>query len=303
MRMRIPHAPQPDLPDMPPPDASQALAQPFVALAATRREIAAGLPQGLFAVAYDPDRFAAGETLLAEVDPAVLVPGFLAAAEKLLPAMTGIFPALSREAGTLGQFLAQGPRLAGALVAAFFTDAAEDFQALGAEMGIRPETLLFLTQEIVATVLRAEAPGIAALADDALWRKSHCPVCGSAPDLGLLKEQPEPSEFLIAKAGRLMLHCSLCGHLWRFPRLTCPTCGETDHEKLELFMPEGRVRERIHACTTCRRYFVVTNRVDSDLAFDPDSLGPALAHLDAAARERGYEPVCVTPWNQFENQE
>jgi FdhE protein len=301
MRMRIPHAPQPDLPDMPPPDASQALAQPFVALAAARRDIAAGLPQGLFAVAYDPDRFAAGETLLADVEPAVLVPGFLAAAERLLPAMAGIFPALSREAGALGQFLAQGPRLAGALVAAFFADAAEDFLALGTEMGIRPETLLFLTQEIVATVLRAEAPGIAALADDALWRKSHCPVCGSAPDLGLLKEQPEPSEFLIAKAGRLMLHCSLCGHLWRFPRLTCPTCGETDHEKLELFMPEGRARERIHACTACRRYFVVTNRVDSDLAFDPDALGPALAHLDAAARERGYEPVCVTPWNQLEN--
>jgi FdhE protein len=301
MRMRIPHAPQADLPDMPPPDASQALAQPFVALAAARRDIAAGLPQGLFAVAYDPDRFAAGETLLADVEPAVLVPGFLAAAEKLLPAMGVIFPALARETAELAQFLAQGPRLAGALVAAFFTDAAEDFQALGAEMGIRPETLLFLTQEIVATVLRAEAPGIAALADDALWRKSHCPVCGSAPDLGLLKEQPEPSEFLIAKAGRLMLHCSLCGHLWRFPRLTCPTCGETDHEKLELFMPEGRVRERIHACSTCRRYFVVTNRVDSDLAFDPDALGPALAHLDAAARERGYEPVCVTPWNQLEN--
>ena len=301
MRMRIPHAPQPDLPDMPPPDASQALAQPFVALAAARRDIAAGLPQGLFAVAYDPDRFAAGETLLADVEPAVLVPGFLAAAERLLPAMAGIFPALSREAGALGQFLAQGPRLAGALVAAFFADAAEDFLALGTEMGIRPETLLFLTQEIVATVLRAEAPGIAALADDALWRKSHCPVCGSAPDLGLLKEQPEPSEFLIAKAGRLMLHCSLCGHLWRFPRLTCPTCGETDHEKLELFMPEGRVRERIHACTTCRRYFVVTNRVDSDLAFDPDALGPALAHLDAAARERGYEPVCATPWNRADD--
>jgi FdhE protein len=301
MRMRIPHAPQPDLPDMPPPDASQALAQPFVALAAARRDIAAGLPQGLFAVAYDPDRFAAGETLLADVEPAVLVPGFLAAAEKLLPAMGVIFPALARETAELAQFLAQGPRLAGALVAAFFTDAAEDFQALGAEMGIRPETLLFLTQEIVATVLRAEAPGIAALADDALWRKSHCPVCGSAPDLGLLKEQPEPSEFLIAKAGRLMLHCSLCGHLWRFPRLTCPTCGETDHEKLELFMPEGRVRERIHACSTCRRYFVVTNRVDSDLAFDPDALGPALAHLDAAARERGYEPVCVTPWNRADD--
>lgn len=300
MRMRIPHAPQPDVPDMPPAAESQALAEPFVALAQARREIAAGLPQGLFEVAYDPERFAAGETLLADVDPAVLVPGFLAAAEKLLPAMGDIFPALSREAAALGQSLAQGPRLAGALVAAFFTDAAEDFQTLGMEMGLRPETLLFLTQETVATVLRAEAPGIAALADDALWRKNHCPVCGSAPDLGLLKEQPEPTEFLIAKAGRLLLHCSLCGHLWRFPRLVCPSCGEGDHEKLELFVPEGRQRERIHACTTCRRYFVVTNRVDSDLAFDPDSLGPALAYLDAAARERGYEPVCVTPWNQFE---
>jgi len=223
MRMRIPHVTQPDLPDMPPPAESQALAQPFVALAQARREIAADLPQGVFEVAYDPDRFAAGETLMTDVDPAVLVPGFLAAAEKLLPAMGGIFPALSRETAALGQLLAQGPRLAGALVAAFFTDAAEDFLTLGPEMGLRPETLLFLTQEIVATVLRAEAARIAALADDALWRKNHCPVCGSGPDLGLLKEQAEPSEFLIAKAGRLMLHCSLCGHLWRFPRLVCPS--------------------------------------------------------------------------------
>lgn len=301
MRMRIPHAPQPDLPDIPLPEQSRALAEPFAALARLRREIAAGLPQGLFDVAYDPDRFAAGETLLAEIDPLQLLPGFLAAAEKLLPAMAGIFPPLSREAAVLGQALAQGPRLGDALILAFFADAAEDFESLGAELGIRPEPLLFLTQETVSTVLRAEASRIAALADDELWRKNCCPICGSAPDLGWLKEQPEPSEFLIAKAGRLMLHCSLCGHLWRFPRLTCPTCGETDHEKLELFMPEGRERERIHACTTCRRYFVVTNRVDSEKHFDPDATAPALAHLDAAARARGFEPVCVTPWNQLDD--
>ena len=45
---------------------------------------------------------------------------------------------------------------------------------------------------------------------------------------------------------------------------------------------------------------MVTNRVDSDTVFDPDATAPALAHLDAAARARGYEPVCATPWNQLD---
>jgi len=299
MRMRFSHAPQPDLPDVAPPAEAAAIAAPFAALAALRRAIAADLPQGLFDVAYDPDRFAAGQTLLDTADLPALIPGFLAAAMPLLPGIAAIFPALARETTILTQALAQGPRLAGALLAGFFDEATDDLTPLAAEIGLRPETLLFLTRELVGTVLRAEAPRLAVLADDALWRKDHCPVCGSAPDLGLLKEQAEPSEFLVAKAGRLLLHCSLCGHLWRFPRLVCPSCGEGEHDKLDLFVPEGRERERIHACSTCRRYLVVTNRVDTDAAFDADAAPAALAHLDAAAQERGYAPICLTAWNQF----
>ncbi|MYL83345.1 formate dehydrogenase accessory protein FdhE [Desulfovibrio aerotolerans] len=299
MRMRFPHAPQPDLPDVAPPAEAAAIAAPFAALATLRRAIAADLPQGLFEVAYDPDRFAAGQTLLDTADLPALVPGFLAAAQALLPGIADIFPALARETTILSQALAQGPRLAGALLAGFFDEATDDLTPLAAEIGLRPATLLFLTRELVGTVLRAEAPRLAALADDALWRKDHCPVCGSAPDLGLLKEQAEPSEFLVAKAGRLLLHCSLCGHLWRFPRLVCPSCGEGEHDKLDLFVPEGRERERIHACSTCRHYLVVTNRVDTDAAFDADAAPAALAHLDAAAQERGYTPICATAWNQF----
>ena len=298
MRMRFTHTPQPDLPDVPPPAEALSIAAPFAALATLRREVAADLPQGLFDVAYDPDRFAAGETLLGTTEPVALVPGFLAAAQTLLPGIGDIFPALARESAILAQGLAQSPRLAGPLVAGFFSDQPADFEGLAEELGLSAQTLFFLTQETIATVLRSEAPRLAALADDALWRKNHCPVCGSAPDLGLLKEQAEPSEFLIAKAGRLMLHCSLCGHLWRFPRLVCPSCGEGEHDKLDLFVPEGRERERIHACSTCRRYLVVTNRVDVDAAFDADAAPAALAHLDAAARERGYEPICPRPWNQ-----
>ncbi|MHC1789827.1 formate dehydrogenase accessory protein FdhE [Solidesulfovibrio sp.] len=299
MRMRIPHVPQPDLPEVPPPAEGTAIAAPFAALATLRRRIAADLPQGIFVLAYDPERFAAGETLLAAADRTALTPGFLAAAQTLLPGIGTIFPVLAREAAVLAQGLAQGPRLAGPLVQGFLGDAPGDLEALADEMGLRPESLVFLTREIVATVLRSETARLTALADDALWRKNHCPVCGSAPDLGLLKEQPEPSEFLIAKAGRLMLHCSLCGHQWRFPRLVCPSCGEGEHDKLDLFVPEGRERERIHACSTCRQYLVVTNRVDVDAAFDADAAPAALAHLDAAAQERGYAPICATAWNQF----
>lgn len=271
----------------------------FSALAALRRETAAALPDWPLEIPHDPDAFAAGEPLLAALPAHRLAPGFLAAAELMLPRLGEIFPPLARETTVLGQALAMRPRAAEPLLSAYTDARLEDISLLAGEMGLDPRALPFLTHEILSAVLRRAAATLSPLADDALWQRASCPVCGSPPTMGMLKDKPDPSEFLISKAGRLMLSCSLCGHLWRFPRLKCPTCGELSHEKLDVLTVAEHPKERIHTCATCKHYLIVVDRVDQDEPLDMDVAPAGLAHLDAVAQSRGFTPICPAPWNQF----
>lgn len=290
----------PDLPETPPPPGAAAILATFTTLAGLRREVAAALPEPRPGIAYDPDAFAAGTPLLANVAPEDIEAGFLAAAALLLPGIADIFPAIGREANNLAKALAMQPRLVKPLLDAALGGLDDDLAVLSDAIGLPAATLAFLIHEVLAAVLRREADHLAPLAEDALWQKPTCPVCGAGPDIGMLKEKREPSEFLLAKAGRLLLHCSLCGHLWRFSRLTCLSCGEQDQEKLELLIPAGRERERIHVCTTCGHYLIVLNRVDSEADLDLDVAPAGLSHLDAVAQAKGYFPLCPAPWNQFD---
>lgn len=292
----------PDLPEAPPPPGAQTLLEPFAALAALRRRVADMLPETHLSIAYDPDRFSAGTHLLADVPAEALGPSFLATAEHLLPGLADIFPPLGREATILAQGLAMQPRLAVPLLAGFEQVRPQDFAQLAEELGLSPAALIFLVREILSTVLRREARTLSPLADDVLWQKPSCPICGAGPDVGMLKEQRDPSEFLISKAGRLLLHCSLCGHVWRFPRLVCVGCGEGNQENLDVLIPAGRDRERIHACRTCGRYLIVLNRVDAAADVDLDVAPAGLVHLDIVAQSRGYEPLCPAPWNQLNDE-
>jgi FdhE protein len=302
--MRFPLFPsgsgRPDLPEAPPPPGTEAVAATFAALARLRRETAAVLPDAPVDTAFDPNRFATGVPLLTDRDPAAFEAAFLAAATAMLPRLADSIPAVAGQAAILAEALVREPGLACPIAGAVLDGQEDAVAGLADKLGLPPGGLVFLTREIASAVLHREAAVLSPVADDALWHKSYCPICGAAPDLGLLKEKPEPSEFLVAKAGRLLLHCSLCGHLWRFPRLRCPSCGEGEQEKLGLFIAAGRERERIHTCETCRRYWIVLDRVEAEARLDPDAVPAGLAHLDAAAQARGFTPLCRTAWNQFE---
>jgi FdhE protein len=289
----------PDLPDAPPPPELEPLIQAFSALIDLRRDTATQLPDWPVVLDHDPETLAAGQPLLSTLDPAILARGVLAAAGPMLPALGALFPPTASDCQALALALADDPTLARRLLEALVDDTDQALIELAAETLLPPPALVFLTRELLAAVLRQAAASLSPLVDDAVWHRGHCPICGSAPDLGLLKEQPEPSEFLIAKSGRLSLHCSLCGHLWRFSRLICPGCGETGHERRDLFMAKGRERERIHACAACGRYLLVVNRVECDTPLDPDLAPVSLVHLDIVAQSKGFTPLALTAWNQL----
>lgn len=224
---------------------------------------------------------------------------FLGAADKLLPVLERVFPNIGRDALALRAAFDRQPRLAAGCLESVLSGNIQGLEKLAEETGSSTAASAFLVLEIVKPCLRRAAEELAHLTEDKVWYKGYCPVCGGSPDLGFLKERRDLSEFLVSRAGQLWFHCPLCGHIWRFVRLVCPFCGQTDHERLKVFTADGRERERIHACSDCLRYVPVIDLVERKEKLHPDLAALALVHLDILAQEKGYSPLAPTPWNRF----
>jgi FdhE protein len=110
----------------------------------------------------------------------------------------------------------------------------------------------------------------------------HCPFCGCAPQLGVLRPEGE--------GGKRYLLCSLCVTEWEYRRVICPNCEESDKEKLPIFNSDQIPAVRLAACETCRTYLKCI-----DLCVD----GNAIPEIDDVASlplsiwmtEHGFRPI------------
>ena len=142
-----------------------------------------------------------------------------------------------------------------------------------------PRTLAFLVQSALAPSLAAVARALAERHDvTKAWPHPHCPVCGSAPLMGELRE----------KEGLRYVACSFCRTSYRVPRLRCAFCGETDHAKLSYFTADDEQGYRVDVCDTCKHYIKTTDFRKLDkrplpLLDDLESLS-----LDILAGNEGY---------------
>jgi len=73
-----------------------------------------------------------------------------------------------------------------------------------------------------------------------------CPVCGSAPLLGVLRPEGD--------GGKRYLVCSFCLREWEFRRIFCAACGEDSEGKLPVYVAEQFPHVRVEACDTCKSY-------------------------------------------------
>ena len=129
------------------------------------------------------------------------------------------------------------------------------------------------------------------------WHKGYCPVCGTFPDLALLRKSGDDNAYLKSHGGQRWLHCSCCGHEWRFKRNTCPWCENEDHEKLRYLQAEERNNERVDVCKSCNHYFVTIDTRELTEQPDPRVAPLGLVHLDIKAQEENFLPMTETPWN------
>lgn len=160
---------------------------------------------------------------------------------------------------------------------------------LAADLGCEPLPLEFFPRAFLQPLSEAAAEkrgvshGTSAAGDDnapsAPGYPARCPLCGRLPLLGLLEDEPE------TKGGRHLL-CGLCATAWRFPRATCPACGEMEAKQLRYHETDEWPHLRVEECTSCRTYLkAVDLRTDGLAVPAVDEL--AAVELDLWAEEQG----------------
>jgi formate dehydrogenase maturation protein FdhE len=108
---------------------------------------------------------------------------------------------------------------------------------------------------------------------------SHCPVCGTKPQVGVLRPQGD--------GAKRSLICALCAHEWDYRRIVCPACGEEDPHKLAVYSAQEFGHVRVEACDSCHSYIKTVDLSKNGLALPVvDEL--ATIPLNLWASDHGY---------------
>ena len=102
-----------------------------------------------------------------------------------------------------------------------------------------------------------------------------CAFCSSHPRIAIDEESQR------------MLHCSLCGFTWRYPRIKCVYCGNADHEKLGFFEAEGIDGIKVYFCRECKHFIKAVDAKDKIMP-DADTIDAVTLEIDELAKEEGF---------------
>jgi FdhE protein len=169
----------------------------------------------------------------------------------------------------------------------FFQEAAseEKVKRAARKMGADRKILLFLLHHSIRPSIEAAKEQLGKEVDAENWLKGFCPICGSLPSIGLMKEE----------AGKRFLLCSHCECQWRVERFFCPFCKNKEQQTLHYFHAEGEDAHRIDLCDKCRRYIKVIDLRKIEEA-DPVLEDIATLHLDLLASRKGYKRPVPNAW-------
>jgi len=153
------------------------------------------------------------------------------------------------------------------------------------EFGLDKKIFLFLIEESTRPSVKLGMEQLRTELDPENWLKGYCPICGSLPSLGLLREE----------VGKRYLLCSFCGYQWRIDRLICPFCNNQEQDSLGYLYAEGEEAYRIDLCEKCHQYIksIDLRKVEeSDFCLEDI----ATLHLDVLASQKGYKRPVPNPW-------
>ncbi len=235
----------------------------------------------------DCERYSQGVPLLTKESFVVDRKSFQEASGRLLPLMGKSFPGVREQLKVLNEVIHDSSFESEIVAMAVISGNSEEIQRTVKNLDVDTGTLRFAIGLVIKPFAEKIGESLPALPEDMQWHQGYCPVCGSWPELSILE----------GKEGRRWLRCSFCGHEWRFMRIQCPFCGNSDHEKLEVLFQEGREHERAELCHECMKYVVAidTRERSEDLPHEIAALG--MVYLDMLVQDKGYSPGAAIPWN------
>jgi len=151
------------------------------------------------------------------------------------------------------------------------------------KIGINKWLLNILLENSIKPIFESYAERLKDYIEQESWFKGSCPICGSEPFLGELKDYANV-------VGAKFLICSLCGFHWRYKRLGCPFCSNDNHQKLRYFNTEADGKAyRIDVCEECKRYIkTIDTKIIGDV-ISPLIEDISTLHLDIIANNEGYK--------------
>jgi len=162
----------------------------------------------------------------------------------------------------------------------------KDLKFVANQLSLNSNLLLFIGLNSAQTLMEFYVEELGDKIDPESWLKGNCPLCGSFPAM----------EKLSREDGRRILWCGLCGTQWRYKRITCPFCGNKDHNSLRFFFTEGdssleQNPFRVDVCDKCRNYIKTIDERKMPETEIPDFSWENIntLYLDILAQKDGYE--------------
>jgi FdhE protein len=206
----------------------------------------------------------------------------------MIPAIILGFPALQKELLILQKGIADGTIRPADFYGA--KNGQEIADGWAQALAVRREVIDFLLRTAAKPVLEKRRRAIKELLTASGWDKGYCPCCGAFPAVAVIHE----------KIPQRWLHCSQCGHDWRFSRVICPYCSHENQQEMPYFFVEGKEQETAFVCPSCKRYLITINHISDLETHDPDILAMGMTHLDLMMQQKGSTPMTVCGWNVFD---
>ena len=256
------------------------------------------LDKHLATPAVDTARLVAGVPLLVDEDLSSWVEAMEASRDALLPEVIEVLQLEADAAKGLKDHLADPANLVG-LAQARIEGNWKHFENTSVQLGIgHTPSLLYISETVFGPVLCAMVDGMGKSLSDITWDRGYCPVCGSSPSISYLSpKEVSDLDHLVGGGGKKYLHCSLCGHDWRYRRNACVACGNDENDSREIFYVDDVSYERIEACHKCGKYCLNVDLREFEPHPHLDVVQLGLIHLDIFARNNELVPVTPTLWN------
>jgi len=163
-------------------------------------------------------------------------------------------------------------------ITAFLSRDETTFTTMAQEVNLESMVLRFVTSMALKPSLNALREAVGERIEKDAWHYGYCPLCGSSPDMASLDDQ-----------GKRILHCELCGSEWRYPRLKCPFCENSEPKELGYFVSEEEEGFRVDFCKKCKVYIKTLDMrvVESPAPLELENI--ITLHLDMLAHEQGFK--------------